>query len=131
MAAHLGFFADFKGSDTVLWAGSANDVACLLAKVEQFACSTDDSLPIHAHTVIAKDHPVKLFLFRSSPPTQGNQPNQFHWPIAPENLFQVTSELAALASSCKGHQYFVLAEHHTQLIVSVGEYPDAWWGTDG
>lgn len=131
MAGHLGFFADFKGIDAVLWAGSANDVTCLVTTIEQFAASTEEALPIHAHTVIAQNHPVLLFLCRSSPSAQNEKSNQFHWPITPQNLSEITSKLAALSLSGKGHQYFVLAEHNTELIVSVGEYPDSWWDADG
>jgi hypothetical protein len=131
MVSHLGFFADFKGADVVLWAGSANDVARLMASIEQFASSTEDALAIHTHTVIAQERPTQLFLCRPSWSANNKTPNQFRWRITPRNLSEITSKLAALASSEAGQQHFVLAESNTELIVSVGEYPDSWWDTNG
>ena len=62
---NLGFFAEFKGADSVLLQGAPQEVEDLVKRLARFASSSDAFLPIHAIAVVPKRHPAKLFASRS------------------------------------------------------------------
>jgi len=126
----LGFFENFKGTDSVLLAGSSHDIALLSASLNGFVASQESVLPIHSLASVAPNHSVELFAQRA-PSSPQCQPLQFHWLCSPNEYANVQGKLEALATSAHGHQYFELIGSPAQLVVSVGEYGASWWQAQG
>jgi len=119
----LGFFPDFKGQDSLLLDGTSKDVAFLSAQLKEFVSSSLPRFPVHAFANVSQQHPAELFAIRSA---AASAPG-FCWLCSPGELPAIQSKLATLAESKAGHQYFALAGSNAQLVVSVGEYGEAWW----
>ena len=128
MTLQLGFFTDFKWSDSVLLTGTPSDIENLSSVLGQFIESPEQQLPIHKLATIAPSHPVQLFAQRISQKLVS--PN-FTWLCTHESLPDIQAKLLALVHSSNGHQYFDLEGSDVQLIVSVGEYSDSWWQAHG
>ena len=131
MALHLGFFPDFKWSDSVLLTGTAQDIEELSLALGKFVESKEPQYPIHNLASIAPRHQAQLFAQRSTSEPHHSKPPQFSWLCASSSLPDIQAKLLALAHSGNGHQYFDLESPDTQLIVSVGEYNDNWWQENG
>ena len=131
MTLHLGFFKDFKWSDSVLLAGTSHDIENLSSVLGKFVESNDSQFPIHSLASIAARHHAQLFTHRSVQEQEHSGPTTFFWLCSPSYLPDIQAKLLALMQSGNGHQYFKLEGSDTQLIVSVGEYSDSWWQANG
>jgi hypothetical protein len=120
----LGFFPQFKGADSILLAGEADDIARLSGALVSFVASSQDQLSIHGLAAVSALHPAKLYATHSTEPSGSD----FRWLCSPATQSTIQGKLAALAMSGKGHQYFSLIGSPVQLVVSVGEHPPSWWG---
>ena len=123
---NIGYFPDFKGAQTVLLCGLPTELADLKSQVRAFARSERTELPIHEVATVSSKHPVQLVLSKHPTSTAG-----FHWVCSADALSTVEGKLAPLIRGTPGHQYFDLAQVGTQLMVSVGEFDDAWWVANG
>jgi hypothetical protein len=119
----LGFFADFKGADSVLICGSSNAMAILVLRLKEFVTSPLTEIHIHDLAVVSSSHPAKLSAVRSTLTAASG----FCWLCSSEETESIFGKLNALANCTSGHQYFDLLGSECQLVVSVGEYSDAWW----
>lgn len=131
MTLHLGFFADFKWSDSVLLTGTPHDIESLSLALGKFVGSNEQQFPIHNLASVAPRHQVQLFAHRVPQESLHSNPTQFSWLCASSSLSDIQAKLLALVHSNNGHQYFDLEGSGTQLIVSVGEYNDNWWQEHG
>lgn len=127
MTLHLGFFPDFKWSDSVLLTGNAHDIESLLLELGKFVEANENQFPIHNFASVAPRHQVQLFAQRTTQEAQHSTPSQFSWLCTSSSLSDIQAKLLALVHSGSRHQYFDLEGVDTQLIVSVGEYSDSWW----
>jgi hypothetical protein len=124
---NLGFFRDFKGADSVLLDGTSEDIALLSTRLGEFMVSTEPLLAIHDIATVSSRHPVQLFASRSA---HTSSPG-FLWLCSPTDFDSIQGMLEPLANSRSGHQYFTLVNSPAHLVVSVGEYGDAWWRAHG
>ena len=127
MSFHLGLFRQFKGADTLLLSGSAADIWDLSARLGEFAASDAGDWPIHAMAHVPALHAAELFVYRAAP----RNASGFVWLCSPASTPTIQGKLQALASSGLGHHYFELLGSPVQLMVSVGEYSESWWRSDG
>jgi hypothetical protein len=127
----LGFFENFKSSDTVLVSGSANGMCDLAERLREFAASSASVLPIHEFAEVAPSHRTKLFAARTSRPSLKGDEQSFCWLCSPSEVESIHGKLMALATGAPGHQYFYLEGANVQLVVSVGEYDALWARRDG
>jgi hypothetical protein len=123
----LGFFREFKGGDIVLLDGEPESFKHLSALLGEFAASTEPRLSIHSVSAVSLRHPVQLFASR----TCHNVGAQFCWLCSAAEISTVQGMLESLSGCGTGHQYFNLIGSSTQLMVSVGEYGESWWGRHG
>jgi len=123
----LGFFPQFKGTDSILLAGDPDDIAQLSEALASFVASSQDQLPIHSRASVSHLHPAKLYATRSAQSFDSG----FRWLCSAATQSAIQGKLTALAGSGKGHQFFNLIESPAQLVVSIGEYPSSWWRTHG
>lgn len=131
MTLHLGFFPDFKWSDSVLLSGTTHDIENLSLALGKFVESKAQQFPIHNLASIAPRHYAHLFAQSATSNTHHSNQPQFSWLCASSSLPDIQGKLLALARSGNGHQYFDLDGSDTQLVVSVGEYNDNWWQENG
>ncbi len=131
MTLHLGFFPDFKWSDSVLLSGTTHDIENLSLALGKFVESKEQQFPIHNLASIAPRHQALLFAQRATEEPHHSNPAQFSWQCTSSSLSDIQAKLLTLVRSNNGHQYFDLEGSDTQLIVSVGEYNDSWWQEHG
>jgi hypothetical protein len=127
----LGYFEDFKGSDSVLMATSSEGVRSLIQRLRLFAISGDNELPLHQLAWVAPGHEVELYAVRSPRPSGVSSRGRFDLLCSSSALEDISAKLSSLATRAPGHQYFTLLDSEAQLIVSVGEYDGSFWSTDG
>jgi hypothetical protein len=124
----LGFFANFKGADSILLECSApQDVVQLSALLSALQVTAEPVLPIHVFARLAPAHQVRLFATRT---VDFHQPG-FLWLCSPATVESIRSALKALAGRGSGHQYFELVSSPVQLIVACREYGPEWWLAQG
>ena len=115
----LGFFERFKGSDTVLLCGNAEDIAALRQRLAHLASpASEDTVAVHELCSVSAKNPAQLFAL------SGATGNGFVYDQ------DVSAKLAVLEQAVSGHQYFDLPNNRV-LLVSVGEYDDRFWHTHG
>ena len=131
MTLRLGFFTDFKSSESVLLTGTSHDIESLSLVMGKFVESDEGQFPIHNLASIAPRHQAQLFAQRAAPEPQQPTPIRFSWLCTPSSLSDIQAKLLALVRSSNGHQYFDLEGSDIHLIVSVGEYSDSWWQNHG
>ena len=117
MSRRIGFFEDFKGSDTVLLSITAPQASILARELETFAASGSRSLTIESDEI--PGHRTTLVAVRECGSGEGNG---FRWLCGPAQVVEVAAKLRALGNARKGHHYFELCHSSAQLMVSVGEY---------
>jgi len=127
MELRLGFFPDFKSADSVLLSGSPNAMGIFVEQLGAFVTSPRTEMPIHDLALVSSAHPAQLFAVRSSSSALGG----FRWLCSDAEFETIRDKLQALAGCTAGHQYFEFVSSDCQLVVSVGEYDDAWWGQYG
>ncbi|MDR3480372.1 MAG: hypothetical protein P4L91_06615 [Burkholderiaceae bacterium] len=120
---NLGFFPDFKGSDSVLLSGDPAEITFLSRQLRQFVLSGDALLQVHNFVDVSPQYPAQLLASKLG---QGMD-FAYIWPCSPDEFETIQPKLESLAMSSFGHQYFDLANSRARLIVSVGEYDKSWW----
>lgn len=123
LGLRLGFFQGFQGGDSVLLHGTPLQINALVPRLYEFLASPLDEWPVHEHAIVSRRCPVRLFASRMGMSRRSG----YRWRCSPAQLPSIQSMLQALAVSGSGHQRFELAGSTAQLIISAGEYPDAWW----
>lgn len=120
---NLGFFANFKGGDSVLLDGSPEEISHLANHIQEFVDSGIERSHINDFARVRESDNVKLYLSRDLI----RNDSEFQWKCSDDDAKAIREKLMALASATSGHQYFDLFNSKAQLNVSVGEYGRAWW----
>jgi hypothetical protein len=125
MSIRLGYFPQFKGTDTVLLSCETAEVGALRASLSK-AMSCGLVTALHGLAEVSVRHPARLWVC-PSPATSRPAHGDFSWFLDQTQYLEVDSKLEALESVRTGHQYFELSQPQVRLMVSVGEYSDQWW----
>src|SRR5215475_7787067 len=125
MTLHLGYFENFKDADTVLLSCDPLEVAPLrgvladvMAKGSPFA--------IHDLAVVPAGNPARLILCPAAAKFR-RAGDEFIWRLNHVEFASVDSKLEVLEHVRAAHQYFNLEHSDVRLMISVGEYDEAWW----
>ena len=120
----IGLVSNLKGADTVLVEGSPSDIEALGRALSEVA--SGKPLPVHDTAAVAPRHPVRLFAASASP-----EAGAFWWKCSNEKIGTIKGKLEPLTIGGSGHKYFELEGTAVQLMVSVDEYGQEWWETNG
>ena len=123
LGVRLGYFPRFKGADSVLLHGTSLQINALVPRLYEFLAFSRDEWAVHEHALVSRRCPTRLFASRMG---MSNRTG-YRWRCSPAQLPSIQSILQALSVSGSGHRRFELAGSTAQLIISAGEYPDAWW----
>jgi hypothetical protein len=121
----IGRFENFKGGNSVLLCGSADDITSLSKRLANVVAASMQPLAVHGFAKKAQNRPQLLIAVRSIPRIE-TKASAF-WLCNTETI----KELLALAKAGHGHQYFALQGNASLLVVSVGEYDENWWEMNG
>jgi hypothetical protein len=125
MTLRLGYFENFKGADTVLLSCDLVE-APLLRGVLADVMAKGVPFAIHDLAVVTARNPARLVLCPAAAPFRGVG-GEFIWRLNHVEFASVDSKLEALEHVRAAHQYFDLDRSDVRLMVSIGEYDEAWW----
>lgn len=128
MAANIGFFEDFKGSDALLIGATHDSLSDLIDALEPL--SRTGRGPVHVHTLPFVTARGVSLVAESSPTRQGLKKSDgasFAWTRSPEGWAHILDQMRALKGKCCGHQYLDGPTDECVVILSVGEYPEHFW----
>ena len=128
---NIGFFQNFKGTDSVLLECTAEEIEDISNQLETSSIKSGHKLAIHELATVSQHNPAQLFVLFSNAQPMHHANGAFYWLCAGDELMNIKDRLKFLSSTGAGHQYFALAGSSAQLIVSVGEYGESWWAQNG
>jgi hypothetical protein len=123
----LGFFPDFKGSDSVLLAADTDGVRALLDAIGSASANLRDSVPVHDIAQVSVKYPAMLYVAGIPKAILSAAAHAFYLDVSGSARLNVEGLLEPLLTATSGHQYFDLMPKHHTLVVSVGEYDSSWW----
>jgi hypothetical protein len=124
----LGYFEEFKGSDTVLLACDGGEIGVLRASLSR-SIPHGSVVAIHDLAKVSDRYPARLFVCPKTATVDATS-RDFVWRLSDNEYSDFDSKLEVLESVIAGHQYFPLPGTPSTLMVSVGEYSDQWWQHD-
>ena len=104
MSIRLGYFPQFKGTDTVLLSCETAEVGALRASFSK-AMSCGLITVLHDLAEVSVRHPARLWIC-SSPATSPSANGDFSLSLDQAQYLEIDSKLEALESVRTGHQYF-------------------------
>ncbi len=130
---HLGYFADFKSSDTILLEGDTDGLR-LLTKVFHSLGTSEDAVAIDTLPFVEVHQGVRLIATvgtRDVGARRGDSPMEFRWDRTRSSWQDAADMLSVLSGSLEGHQYLQATDDEVTVQVSLGEYGDNWWREHG
>ena len=132
MAANIGFFQDFKGSDALLIGATHDSLSDLIDALEPLSRSGRE--PVRVHTLPFVTARGVSLVAKSSLTRQGLEKSDgasFAWTRSPEGWAHILDQMRALKGKSCGHQYLDGPRDECVVILSVGEYPEHFWHAKG
>jgi hypothetical protein len=130
----IGYFEDFKTSNTVLLEADAEGLRALAATFRSLAAGTVDGVALHDLPFAEVHHAVQLTATRSTRDRGARRAGGGHtflWERTVDG-WQAAAEKADVLALCEdGHHYLDADEDQVVIQVSRGEYGDEWWHTHG
>jgi hypothetical protein len=123
----IGFFPRFKNADSILLAADAEGVQVLLDTIAKAVANPDRAVPVHELALVSAKHPASLYFAVNANAARSVAATTYHLDVSGNARLDVEGLLEPLLKSSRGHQCFDLNPKPTVLVVSVGEYDDAWW----
>ena len=133
-SVRIGYFEDFKSSNTLLLEGDADGLGALAEMLRSLAAGTLDGLALHDLPFVEIHHGVHLTATRSSHDRgtrRADAGNAFLWERTPGGWQDAAEKLDVLTQHEEGHHYLDADEDQVVVQVSKGEYGDDWWHTHG
>ena len=123
----LGFFPNFKGSDSVLLTADADGVRAVVDAISRAVASPGDWVPVHHIAQVSVKYPAMLYVSGTSKAVRSVPMHTYYLDVSGSARLNVEGLLEPLLTATSGHQYFELVPNHATLVVSVGEYDSSWW----
>ncbi len=130
---HIGFFKDFKESDTLLIEGDSEGLRSLALAIRKLATSRNiEVVAIQDLPFVEVHHGLQVLAYRVS----GDDGARFQhagvlaWRRSAAGWQQVADKIDALCEPTAGHHYLDDLSDVT-VQASTGEYGAAWWLTHG
>jgi len=123
----VGFFEDFKGADTLLLDVEHEGLNALIALLQAVA-SSGRRMKISACPGSVVQSGVAVDLLRTVGDTGLVRASgtEFVWHRSEDGWAEVIEKLAAMRTGAC-HQYLDGPRDAVRIMVSIGEYGDAWW----
>ena len=122
---HIGFFRDFKSSNTVLIEGDSNGLR-LLADTFRHLAKTVGPVAIHELPFVEVHHGIRIAATVSKR-DNGASINglDVSWERSADGWQDAADKLDALESATAGHQYLDTGSDQVTVMASIGEYGDS------
>jgi hypothetical protein len=133
-SVRIGYFQDFKSSDTLLLEADADGLRALAETFRSLAAGTLNRLALHGLPFVEVHHGVQLTATRSNRDrgtrhTDGG--TAFLWERDATGWEDAAEKLDVLTQCEAGHHYLDADGDQVVVEVSKGEYGDDWWHTHG
>lgn len=130
----LGYFEDFKSSNTLLMEADAVGLRALAQTFRSLAAGDDSTVAIHQLPFLEVHHGVRLTAQRA-PRDRGVRQigveNIFAWERTEDGWLDAAEKVEVLIHHDFGHHYLEGDTDEVVVQVSKGEYGDDWWLTHG
>ena len=133
-SVRIGYFEDFKSSNTLLLEADAEGLRGLAEAFRSLAAGTLDGLAFHDLPFVEVHHRVQLTATRSTHDRgtrRADAENVFLWERDAGGWQGAAEKLDGLTQFGKGHHYLDADEDQVVVQVSKGEYGDDWWHKHG
>jgi len=128
---HIGFFRDFKSSDTVLIEGDSNGLR-LLADTFRRLAKNVGPVAIHELPFVEVHHGIRIVATVSKRDDGASIHGlDVSWERSTDGWQDAADKLDALEMATAGHQYLDASSDQVTVEVSIGEYGDSWWTQNG
>jgi hypothetical protein len=125
--ARLGFFEDFKSSETILIEADDDGLRRMIAACRALE-SGAEQVAIHELPFVHNDRDLRLFAARGTRDRITRlSPNEFRWESSAPGWLEAAEKLDRLTESACGHQFFETASDRIVIQVSKNEYGAKWW----
>jgi hypothetical protein len=129
---HIGFFRDFKSSDTVLIEGDSNGIR-LLADTFRRLATNGAPIAIHELPFVEVHHGIRLVATLADDDAGASINGlEISWERSADGWREAAEKVDALVETARpGHQYLDSARDQITVEASCGEYGDSWWKQNG
>jgi hypothetical protein len=131
---HLGYFEQFKSSDTLLMEGDAEGLRVLADLLRSLEIGSADHVQIDALSFVEAHHGVRLTVKRARRDRVSRvsaSSKDFTWECTDAGWRDAADKVDVLVGCGEGHQYFDAAEGQVVVEVAKGEYGSDWWTRNG
>jgi hypothetical protein len=129
----LGYFEDFKSSDTLLMEADDEGLIQLATLFRSLAAGEPESVQIHALAFVETHRGLRLTA-HSGPRDRGpnlHATSEFQWWLTTLSWEEAAEKVEALVHGIPAHQYLEVSHAHVVVQVSKDEYGDEWWARHG
>jgi hypothetical protein len=133
-AVHLGYFENFKSTDTVLVEGDAEGLRHLVEVLRSLEGGSAAVVEIDALPFVKNNHGVRLSARRSHRDLVarvGPSSTEFTWERTETGWRDAADLVEGLLGHDAGHQYLDVADDQIVVEISKGEYGSEWWRRHG
>jgi len=133
-SVRIGYFEDFKSSNTLLLEADAKGLGALAEMFRSLAAGTLDHLTLHDLPFVEVHHGVQLTATRTTRDRGTRRDNAGHvflWERSADGWQDAAEKLDVLTQREKGHHYLDADEDQVVVQVSKCEYGDDWWHAQG
>jgi len=130
----IGYFEDFKSSDTLLLETDAEGLRTLAEMFRSLARGTLEGVAVHDLPFVEVHHGVQLTATRGASDLgirRADVGNVFLWERTANGWEEAAEKVDVLAQHREGHHYLDTDEDQVVVQVSRGEYGDDWWHKHG
>jgi hypothetical protein len=123
----VGYFEDFKGSNTLLLDGDVEGLDELARSLNALAVGEREVVAVHSLSPVSAQHQVELHAHRSERDVGlSRTANGFQWRRSSDGWAAVVEQILAVKHQGRCHQYLDGPSDEVQVMVSSGEYGDPW-----
>lgn len=130
----LGYFENFKSSDTLLMEGDTDGLRNLAQVLRSLHNGSAAVVEVDALPFVQSHHGVRLTAKRSRRDLvtrAEDASNSFTWERTEAGWQDVADKLEVLVGCREGHHYFDAAHEQVMVEVAKGEYGNNWWSRHG
>jgi hypothetical protein len=126
----VGYFENFGGDDTLLFAGDAVGLRRMTQVFRELSGVLDSPTDVACLAGVTVCGDIRIILERSSNDEglRSRGAGQYAWRRTPDGWIDLAAKLALLAETSAGHQYLDGPGDDVQVVAAIGEYEEDWWG---
>ena len=130
---HIGFFEDFKSSNTLLLDGDKEGLERLAQAIQELAKGEKETIAIHSLPFVEVHQGVRLFASSSAKDLGARQQStsEFEWKRTKSGWEETADKVHVVSQGPQCHHYLDAEKDEITVMVSSGEYGDKWWALHG